>query len=381
MARIKKPAKVKEPVKIRMRTLADGSKSLYLDIYRHGKRTYEPLKLYLIPERSAADRKQNATTMLAANKVKSQRIIELTTGEVGIKNTYKKVYLLDWMKTYMEAQAKRGKKDGRLIMTTIKILKMYAGERMLLSNVDKDFCLGYLRFLQTDYNPQGRKPSNFTLRNYYSMLNCALNAAVREDLLRENPFNKIDKRDKIKEPESKREYLTIGEVKQLMNTPYPKESLTDIKNAYLFSCFCGLRISDIMALQWKNVVCDRGAYSLEIVMQKTKDPIYVPLSEQAMKWMPERGDKAAEDKVFVIPRVEYVNPGLAKWAEQAGLKKHVTFHTARHTFATMMLTLGADLYTVSKLLGHSDVKVTQVYAKIVNQKKNDAVNLVNSVFG
>lgn len=313
-----------------MRTLADGSKSLYLDIYRHGKRTYEPLKLYLIPERSAADRKQNATTMLAANKVKSQRIIELTTGEVGIKNTYKKVYLLDWMKTYMEAQAKRGKKDGRLIMTTIKILKMYAGERMLLSNVDKDFCLGYLRFLQTDYNPQGRKPSNFTLRNYYSMLNCALNAAVREDLLRENPFNKIDKRDKIKEPESKREYLTIGEVKQLMNTPYPKESLTDIKNAYLFSCFCGLRISDIMALQWKNVVCDRGAYSLEIVMQKTKDPIYVPLSEQAMKWMPERGDKAAEDKVFVIPRVEYVNPGLAKWAEQAGLKKHVTFHTARH---------------------------------------------------
>ena len=119
---------------------------------------------------------------------------------------------------------------------------------------------------------------------------------------------------------------------------------------------------------------------MEIVMQKTKDPIYVPLSEQAMKWMPERGDKAAEDKIFAIPRVEYVNPGLAKWAEQAGLKKHVTFHTARHTFATMMLTLGADLYTVSKLLGHSDVKVTQVYAKIVNQKKNDAVNLVNSVF-
>lgn len=381
MARIKKPAKVKEPVKIRMRTLADGSKSLYLDIYRHGKRTYEPLKLYLIPERSAADRKQNATTMLAANKVKSQRIIELTTGEVGIRNTYKKVYLLDWMNTYMEAQEKRGKKDGRLITTTIKILKMYAGERMLLSNVDKDFCLGYLRFLQTDYNPQGRKPSNFTLRNYYSMLNCALNAAVREDLLRDNPFNKIDKRDKIKEPESKREYLTIDEVRLLMNTPYPKESLTDIKNAYLFSCFCGLRISDIMALRWKNIVCDRGAYSLEIVMQKTKDPIYVPLSEQALKWMPERGDKTAEDKVFAIPRVEYVNPGLAKWAEQAGLKKHVTFHTARHTFATMMLTLGADLYTVSKLLGHSDVKVTQVYAKIVNQKKNDAVNLVNSVFG
>ena len=380
MARIKKPTKVKEPVKIRMRALVDGSKSLYLDIYRHGKRTYEPPRLYFIPEMSAADRKQNAMTMLAANKVKSQRIIELTTGEVGIKNTHKKVYLLDWMKTYMEAQKKRGKKDDRQIKTTINILKAYTNERMLLSNVDKGFCLGYLRYLQTDYNPIGRKLSNFTLMNYYRILNCALNAAVREDLLRANPFTKLDKRDKIKEPESKREYLTIDEVKKLMSTPFPKERLIDVKNGYLFSCFCGLRISDIMELRWKNIVCDRGAYSLEIVMKKTKDPIYIPLSEQALKWLPDRNEKDAEDKVFFIPRVEYVNPALAKWAEKAEIKKHVTFHTARHTFATMMLTLGADLYTVSKLLGHSDVKVTQVYAKIVNQKKNDAVNLVNAVF-
>lgn len=58
----------------------------------------------------------------------------------------------------------------------------------------------------------------------------------------------------------------------------------------------------------------------------------------------------------------------------------VLFHTARHTFATMMLTLGADLYTVSKLLGHTSVKMTQVYAKIVNKKKDDAVNLTNGLF-
>ena len=62
------------------------------------------------------------------------------------------------------------------------------------------------------------------------------------------------------------------------------------------------------------------------------------------------------------------------------LAQPITFHTARHTFATMMLTLGADLYTTSKLLGHADVKMTQVYAKIINQKKDDAVNLVNGLF-
>ncbi len=320
-----------------MRPLADGSKSLYLDIYRHGKRTYEPLKLYLIPERSAADRKQNAMTMLAANKVKSQRIIELTTDEVGIKNTHKKIYLLDWMNTYMEAQEKRGKKEIPQIRTTIKILKAYTNERMLLNNVDKEFCLGFLRYLQTDYNPIDRKLSNFTLRNYCRVLNCALNAAVREDLLRGNPFNKIDKRDKIKEPESKREYLTIDEVQRLMDTPFPTKRLVDVKNAYIFSCFCGLRISDIMELRWKNVICDRGSYNLEIVMKKTKEPIYIPLSEQAMKWLPKRGERDAEDKVFFIPHVTYVNPALAQWAEKAEIKKHVTFHTARHCRLSLML--------------------------------------------
>ena len=166
----------------------------------------------------------------------------------------------------------------------------------------------------------------------------------------------------------------------MIKTPFPNKRLEDIKNAYLFSCFCGLRISDIMLLKWKNIIKDRGAYTLEIVMKKTKDPIYLPLSDQALKWLPSQSGKTAEDKVFYIPLFNYVNPALAEWAKKAGLNKHMTFHTARHTFATMMLTLGADLYTVSKLLGHSDVKITQVYAKIVNQKKNDAVNLVNTVF-
>ena len=254
MARVKKPTKVKEPVRIRMRTLVDGSKSLYLDIYRYGKRTYEPLNLYLIPERTPSDRKQNETTMLAANKIKSQRIIELTTGEVGIKNPHKKVYLFDWMETYRNEQEKRGKKDVNQIKTTIKVLKMYTDDRTLLCNVDKDFCAGYLRFLQTEYRSEGRRVSNFTLKTYYRCFYGALNAAVREDLIRDNPFNKIDKRDKIKEPESKREYLTIDEVKLMMKTPFPNKRLKDIKNAYLFSCFCGLRISDIMLLTWKNII-------------------------------------------------------------------------------------------------------------------------------
>ena len=84
--------------------------------------------------------------------------------------------------------------------------------------------------------------------------------------------------------------------------------------------------------------------------------------------------------MFDLPSTTHINILLKPWAKAAGIDKRFSFHTARHTFATMMLTLGADLYTTSKLLGHTDVKMTQVYANIINRKKDEAVNLVNGLF-
>lgn len=112
-----------------MKDLSDGSKSLYLDIYRNGKRTYEYLKLYLIPGTDNNTRRQNEITMAAANAIKSKRIIELTSGEAGIVNHTDKVYLLDWMQTYLEYQEKRDKKGIGQIKAVTHILKEYAGER------------------------------------------------------------------------------------------------------------------------------------------------------------------------------------------------------------------------------------------------------------
>ena len=179
-------------------------------------------------------------------------------------------------------------------------------------------------------------------------------------------------------PESVRSYMTIEEVRSLIATPMQNEG---VKSAYLFSCFCGLRISDIIGLQWKDVFIDNGQYRLAVAMQKTKEPIYLPLSNEALKWMPERGEKTSEDHVFDLPSPTMINTLLKPWAKAAGIDKRFSFHTSRHTFATMMLTLGADLYTTSKLLGHANVKTTQIYAKIVDSKKVEAVNLVDNVFG
>ena len=378
MARIRQPKKVKEPVRLRMKALSNGSQSLYLDIYRNGKRTYEYLKLYIIPETDENARKQNEASMNAANKLKSKHIIEMTNGEAGIENEKEKVFLLDWMETYKKNQEKRGKKDENQIKVAIRILRDYAGERMTLDRIDKAFCQGYIDYLLTEYRPRGKRVSNFTLKNYYRVLNSALNSAVRAEHIKANPFDLIDKSDKIHLPESKRSYMTIEEVKALIATPMKHE---EIKQAYLFSCFCGLRISDVKRLKWKDVFVDSAQYRLAVSMKKTQEPIYLPLSSEALKWMPERGDKTPEDFVFELPSGNEVNRLLKPWAKAAGISKRFSYHTSRHTFATMMLTLGADLYTTSKLLGHADVKMTQVYAKIVNKKKDEAVNLVNGLFG
>lgn len=333
MPRVKKPTKVKEPVRLRTKKLADGSQSLYLDIYRFGKRTYEYLKLYLIPETDNNARRQNQATMNAANAIKSKRIIELTNGEAGIE-TKERVYLLDWMNTYKENQAKRGKKDGYQIDITIRILKDYAGERMLMDQIDKTFCQNYLDYLQSEYRSRGKRVSNYTLHTYYRVLNGALNAAVRAEIIKSNPFTKISKSEKIRLPESKRSYMTIEEVRALIATPMKNES---VKGAYLFSCFCGLRISDIIKLQWKDVFVDRGQYRLSVSMQKTKEPIYLPLSPEALKWMPARGDKTPDDHVFDLPSPAMVNILIKPWAKAAGINKRFTFHTARHFQSSFFL--------------------------------------------
>lgn len=216
-----------------------------------------------------------------------------------------------------------------------------------------------------------------TQHTYYRCFAGALNAAVRAEIILSNPFDKIASTEKIKVPESTREYLTIDEIKQLIATECKREN---VKNAFLFSCFSGLRFSDMCAITWGQITQDGAQMRIQLQMQKTKDPLYLPISEQAQKYMPNRGTASANDTIFSMFSEVHSNAILADWAKAAGITKKVTFHVARHTFATMMLTLGADLYTTSKLLGHTKIETTQIYAKIVNKKKDEAVNLTNGIF-
>lgn len=377
MAR-KKVLNAKEPVRLRFKQLKDGSKSIYLDIYANGKRGYDFLKLYLVPERTHADRLQNEQTMRAANAIKAQRIIEYANGAAGIATKQGgKILLAEWVQNC--GQKKTLANTKRAYTNTYNVLMQFAPNARL-ADIDREFCLRFMHFLLNDckvYNNKNNKPlAQQSARHYYAVFVSTLNAAARAGLITRNPNEQITTSEKIKTVEAQRCYLTAEELQAIMNAQPLSPGAAATKQAFLFSCFCGLRVSDIERLTWDDIKTTAGQMQIEITMQKTQEPLYIPISKQAQAYLPERQG----GKVFTLATSHSVNKHVQQLAAAAGITKHVTFHTARHTFATLLLTKGADLYTTSKLLGHTDISTTQIYAKIVDAKKREAVELLNSVF-
>ena len=206
-----------------------------------------------------------------------------------------------------------------------------------------------------------------------------MNMAVREGLINSNPFKLLDAKEKPQKKSAMREFLTIEELRTLIATPCRYDI---VKKAFLFSCFTGLRYSDMMALKWNEIhkAADGKTLYIEHEQVKTKNTVTIPLSNEALKWMPRKSKDS--ERVFHQLRITSttVEVVLGEWMQEAGIQKHITYHCSRHTAATLLLTLGADLYTVSKILGHQSIRMTEVYAKIVDKKKIETMNLVNNMF-
>ena len=392
LAKQKQTVKLKEPVRIRFKQLSNGNQSIYLDYYTGdvirkenyvgGKRKYEFLKLYLIPERTREDKAKNEATLALAKAIQSRRIVEVQNDAHGFQNTNKsRVNLLDYLENIGKQSAEQGSRNyARTVLNTVRALKLFRGDYIAFRDVDKEFLSEF-----TDYLRQMPKASKYgvlktggrlsanSVVSYYGTLRTAINRAYKEGIITVNPTKEFDFASKVRQEPSRREYLTLDELKTLINTECRHEI---VKRAFLFSCLCGLRVSDIRKLRWCDLQRSSGRVRIEITMQKTKEPLYLPISDEALKWLPERSEANGSDFIFPLTHEGTVNDTLQHWAKVAGITKHISFHVARHTHATMMLTLGADLYTVSKLLGHKNIATTQIYAKIVDKKKEEAIGLI-----
>lgn len=344
--------------------------SLYLDFYHDGKRRYEYLKLYLIPERTKLDKERNRATLVQAEAMKAKRIIEYQQGIYGVvhDSSFNNVRIADYVEQLVEKRQYTNQKLYSQYLVMARRIRDYHNAQ--IRAINKTWILGFMEHLRGVYNfKNGGTLSNNTLHLYMSKLIATLNLAVRDGIISSNPCNRISADEKPKRRKTEICYLTIDEVRTISETPCIKEI---IRQAFLFSCFTGLRYSDVASLRWSDIVDGQIRKS----MVKTKDIVIVPLSDNAARWMPARTG-TADGLVFEdMPSLNYCNVVLNSMCKAAGLAKKVTFHVARHTAATLWLTFGADLYVVSKLLGHRSIASTQIYAKVVDESRKKAVKLI-----
>lgn len=376
--------KSKEPVRLRQREMPSGNISLYLDIYANGTRTYEYLKLYLVPELTRADREKNKETLRLADAIRSKRVVELRNGMYGFKDAFAiDTNFYDYYRVMVEkrhGQESRGNwGNWRSCYHHMKIYDKR--ESLTFADITPEWVQGFKDYLeneavawQHDYRKRIKdKPlARNSKVSYFNKLRACLNQAFEERIIPYNPLRGIEG---FKAEEGTRMYLTIDEVKRIaqVKCEYPQ-----IKAAFLFSCLTGLRRSDVLRITWGDVY-EQGEFTRLIFKQKkTKGQEYLDITAEARELMGERG-KPDEHPFTDIHSPSCTNKAIQEWVLRAGIDKKITFHCARHTFATMMLDIGTDLYVVSKLLGHREIGTTQIYARVLDKNKQAAVAKIPSI--
>ena len=378
--------KSKEPVRLRQRKMPSGNTSLYLDIYLNGRRTYEYLHLYLVPETNRKDKEVNRQTLSFAEAIRAKRVVEVRNGEYGFRDGYKlDTNFLDY---YRHLCRLRRKNEGSLgnwgnWWSALKHLERYCKPGTTFKDITSEWVLGFKEYLDHTARVKDRRKNITTLSNqkplsqnskvsYFNKVRACINQAFQDGIIPRNPLRGIEG---FKEEEKERVYLTFEEVKSMAATEcnYP-----DLKRAFLFSCLTGLRKSDIEKMRWREVFQQGGFTRIIFKQKKTGGQEYLDISPEAVRYMGERnGDDELVFQGFHYSA--YTLTELKAWAMRAGVSKSVTFHSARHTFAVLMLDLGEDIYTVQKLLGHKMIQTTQIYAHIMDKRKQAAVSRIPSV--
>lgn len=354
-------------VKLRERELPSGKVQLYLDIYRGGRRQFEALGMFYLPERgkdAKLNRFHNKETEKQAKAIEAKRQLDFQSEMYGIIGTHnRRSSFITYIETLKDSHTSE---NTRLSWgNAIEQLKDFAGEMVTFGDLSRKFFEEFkAHLLNNNVSPNSAQV-------YLARIKTALNQAVRDNILAFSPARDVTIRKQDRLPV----FLTLEEVKKLSDTPCGNDQ---VKRAFIFACFTGLRYSDVDRLTWDKV---RGEY-LTFEQEKTGSAERLPLSPEAQRILQEQKTAAKnpnlnrqlpENVVFFLPSQPVLDKQLKKWAKAAELGKTISFHKARHTFATLSLSSGNDLYVTSKLLGHKNIQTTQIYARVIDEKKKEAV--------
>ena len=340
-------------------------------------RKREQLDLFLHPNPSTKLEKQhNKETLQLVEQIKSKRIAEAASGQHGFTSTNKiSTNFYSFFNQVMESKkTNESSKNYDLWQAClIHVKRYYLDESLTFEQVTVEWVEGLRRYFDSQAKTKsGNLISSGTASTYFNKVRAVINEAYTKEIITKNPLKLVKG---IKVIPSDRVYLGLDEVRALVKTDCRYDIL---KNAFLFSCLTGLRWSDINKLDWSEISEFNG--NKRITFNQKKNPTklqYLELSPQAYSLL-----NGFEQKGRVFQSLKYsayMNIELLRWAMAAGITKHVTFHAGRHTFAVSLITQGVDIYTVSKLMGHSEVKTTQVYADIIDSVRKDAMHKIPDI--
>ena len=372
-------------VKLREKKISGNRQSLYLDFYPaipHPE-TGEPtrrefLGLYLFDNvKNPIDKQGNKETLQLAEQIRQKRENYLNKPE--IYTGYEKEQLKikeqgeqNFVAYFKSLADKRKASNHDNWVSAYHYLETFTKGNLKFSDLNQKFCNEFKEYLLTT---KSKKSNKVTLAqnsavSYFNKLKATLKQAYKDGYLPSDLNGKIQP---VKQAETQRNFLTIEELNSLVKTECNNPLL---KRAALFSALTGLRFSDIKNLVWGELEYIEGnGYFVQFKQQKTKGVEMMPISEQAYSLLGER--KEPTDQILDgLTYSAYENKHLAKWIGLAGIQKDITFHCFRHTFATLQLSKGTDIYTVSKMLGHRELKTTQIYAKIIDQTKREAADKI-----
>jgi len=331
---------------------------LYLDIYQGGKRTWEALHLELTKNKD-----QNKEIWRLAEICRSKRETQFLTGAWDITDPIAgKISLIKFMEDYSKTY-----KKPTVINCCINYIKEFnSGNVIQLLQITPKWIDNFQNFLL-----QQKSISKNTAAFYARIVRTVLNKAVANEMILKNPANYVQK---ISTEEPELEFLSEEEVTTLAGIKIDGDYGAEVRRAFLFSCFTGLRIIDIETLVWGRI--SSNPMQLIKTQEKTKKSVYIPLSKSAQAILGGVDGHSADEPIFNLSshnrRTSYYY--LKEWADKAKIRKNIGWHTARRTFATMALENGADIYTVSKLLGQTSIKHTTKYAKVTDKLRLEAVN-------
>lgn len=373
-------------VKLRKRKITGERQSLYLDFYppivnpENGELSRrEYLGMYVFNStRNPLDKTHNTNTLQLAEQIRQKRESDLNKPE--IYNTLEQEQIKknkkqdgDFLAYFKKLAEKKNHSNRFIWLGSCDFLKLYKKNGLKFQDIDPELCDGFREFLETTKSKKSDKVklSENSIKTYYDKFRSALKQAYKDGYLSENI---ADKTDAVKQAETQRNYLTLEELNTLVKTDCKS---SEIKTQALFSALTGLRRSDIQKLVWGEVQHVEGSgYLIRFMQKKTGGSETLPITVQAFNLLGER--KRPTDAVFTLIQAtnQRDNRYLTKWVLDAGISKKITFHCFRHTFATLQLSMGTDIYTVSKMLGHKDLNTTQIYAKIIDETKRTASNRI-----